>query len=163
MLKEIFHDSFEDFEIYRVFIEYHASVTGWQKLFSHTMLLTFGGRCNCYFWDIRLKILRLPKFTGYLILICSWDLVQVDLSQVLNKLQRGCTATERVTKPRGRFVSPEWIWIILKIHAWKNEWKNELTNGGGGFYSFSSIMDKSLGTLLHFWCVFQFTQVHPLP
>ena len=26
------------------------------------MLLTFGGRCNRYFWDIRLKILRLPKF-----------------------------------------------------------------------------------------------------
>ena len=62
MLKEIFHDSFESFEIYRVFIEYHASVTGWQKLFSHTVLLTFGGRCNCYFSDIRLKILRLPNF-----------------------------------------------------------------------------------------------------
>ena len=26
------------------------------------MLLTFGGRCNRYFWDIRLKILRLPNF-----------------------------------------------------------------------------------------------------
>ena len=26
------------------------------------MLPTFGGRCNRYFWDIRLKILRLPNF-----------------------------------------------------------------------------------------------------
>ena len=26
------------------------------------MLLTFGGRYNRYFWDIRLKILRLPNF-----------------------------------------------------------------------------------------------------
>ena len=25
-------------------------------------LLTFGGRCNRYLWDIRLKILRLPNF-----------------------------------------------------------------------------------------------------
>ena len=27
----------------------------------------------------------------------------------------------------------------------------------------STIMDKSLGTLLSFWSVFQFTQVQPLP
>ena len=33
MLKEIFHDSFENFEITRVYIENHASMTGWQKLF----------------------------------------------------------------------------------------------------------------------------------
>ena len=29
------------------------------------MLLTFGGRCNRYFWDIRLKILRLPNFNMF--------------------------------------------------------------------------------------------------
>ena len=34
MLKEIFHESFENFEITtRICIENHASVTGWQKLF----------------------------------------------------------------------------------------------------------------------------------
>ena len=33
MLKEIFHDSFENFEITRICMENHASVTGWQKLF----------------------------------------------------------------------------------------------------------------------------------
>ena len=60
MLKEIFHDSFENFEITRIGMENQASVTGWQKLF----FPTFGGRCNRYFWDIRvrLKILRFPIF-----------------------------------------------------------------------------------------------------
>ena len=33
MLKEIFHDSFENFEITRICMENHTSVTGWQKLF----------------------------------------------------------------------------------------------------------------------------------
>ena len=33
MLKEIFHDSFENFEITRNCMENHASMTGWKKLF----------------------------------------------------------------------------------------------------------------------------------
>ena len=33
MLKEIFHESFENFESTRICVENHASVTGWQKLF----------------------------------------------------------------------------------------------------------------------------------
>ena len=33
MLKEIFHDSVENFEITRICMENHASVTRWQKLF----------------------------------------------------------------------------------------------------------------------------------
>ena len=33
MLKEIFHDSFENFEITRICKENRASVTGWQKWF----------------------------------------------------------------------------------------------------------------------------------
>ena len=33
MLKEIFLDSFENFEITSICIEKHTSVTGWQKLF----------------------------------------------------------------------------------------------------------------------------------
>ena len=36
MLKEIFYDSFEKFDSTRICMENHASVTGWQKLFSHT-------------------------------------------------------------------------------------------------------------------------------
>ena len=34
MLKEIFYDIFKNFEITRICMENHASVTGWQKLFS---------------------------------------------------------------------------------------------------------------------------------
>ena len=30
---EIFHDTFENFEITRICMENHTSVTGWQKLF----------------------------------------------------------------------------------------------------------------------------------
>ena len=33
MLKKIFNETFENFEITRMCMENHASVTGWQKLF----------------------------------------------------------------------------------------------------------------------------------
>ena len=33
MLKEIFPESFENFETTRICVENHVSVTGWQKLF----------------------------------------------------------------------------------------------------------------------------------
>ena len=33
MLKEIFYDSFENFEITRICMDNHASLTGWRKLF----------------------------------------------------------------------------------------------------------------------------------
>ena len=65
LLKEIFHESFENFETTRICVENHASVTGWQKLLlliQIIMLPTFGGLCNRYFWDIRLKMLRLLNF-----------------------------------------------------------------------------------------------------
>ena len=43
MLKEIFHESFEKFEITWICMENHATVNGWQKLFfSYKILLTFG-------------------------------------------------------------------------------------------------------------------------
>ena len=45
-------------------MENHASVTGYmvRVVFLIQMLLTFGGLCNRYFWDIRLKTLRLRNF-----------------------------------------------------------------------------------------------------
>ena len=52
LLKEIFHESFENFESTRICVENHASVTGWQKLLlliQIIMLPTFGGLCNRYF------------------------------------------------------------------------------------------------------------------
>ena len=41
MLKETFHDSFENFEIIRICMENHTSVTGWQSCFSHTNASNF--------------------------------------------------------------------------------------------------------------------------
>ena len=38
-----------------------------------------------------------------------------------------------------------------------------MTSCENALYLLSTITDKSLGTLLHFWGVFQFTQVQPLP
>ena len=60
MLKEIFHDSFENFEITRICMENHASVTGWQKLFSSYKCFQLLAAAT--FKDILLKILRLPNF-----------------------------------------------------------------------------------------------------
>ena len=64
MLKEIFQDSFENFNIYwRICVENHAVVAGWQKVvFVIQILRTFGGHCSRYFWDALLKILRLCNF-----------------------------------------------------------------------------------------------------
>ena len=58
LIKKIFNDNFENFEIATICMENHASVTGWQNLF-------FPYKCfqvSAAFWDIRLKILRLPNF-----------------------------------------------------------------------------------------------------
>ena len=60
MLKEIFRDSFENFEITRICMENHASVTGWQKLFSSYKCFQLLAAAT--FKDILLKILRLPNF-----------------------------------------------------------------------------------------------------
>ena len=68
MLKEIFRDSFENFEITRICIENHASVTGWQKLFSH--------KCVQLSAAVAITTFEIygGEFSGYLILICSFSL-----------------------------------------------------------------------------------------
>ena len=64
MLKEIFHDSFENFEITRICMENHASVTGWQKFFFSykCFQLSTAVATAAFEIDIQLKILRLPNF-----------------------------------------------------------------------------------------------------
>ena len=63
MLREIFHNSFENFEIYKDLYGKLCKRDWVEKIvfFMH-MFVTFGGRCN-RFGDIRLKILRLPNFS----------------------------------------------------------------------------------------------------
>ena len=58
IIKEIFHDSFENFQIYKDL--YSGKPCKPDSVIQK--LLTFGGRCNRYLWDIRLKMLRLPNF-----------------------------------------------------------------------------------------------------
>ena len=62
MLKEIFHDSFENFEITRICMENHASVTGWQKLFFSYKCFQLSAAVAIATFEIRQKILRLPNF-----------------------------------------------------------------------------------------------------
>ena len=53
-------------------MENHASVTELQKVvFLIPLLLTFGGCCSRYFWDIRLKTLRLPNFNMFFQLVLT--------------------------------------------------------------------------------------------
>ena len=48
--KELLHESFENFEISRICMENHASVTGWQKLFfsykcfHHALIVSLAGQ-----------------------------------------------------------------------------------------------------------------------
>ena len=79
MPKKIFHESFGKFSKFtQICMENHSSMIGWQKLFFFIqILLIFGGRCNRYFWDIRLKIYRLPYF--------SIMLFQLVLTKVFNR------------------------------------------------------------------------------
>ena len=72
MLKEIFHDSFENFEITSICMENHASVTGWQKLF-------FSYKCFQLWRPLQSLLLR---FSGYLFLIHSFSLCWQNFSKV---------------------------------------------------------------------------------
>ena len=66
MLKEIFYDKLKLFEIYKdlygkpLILDWVAEV-----VFPIQILLIFGGHCNRYFRDIRMKIYRLPNFNKF--------------------------------------------------------------------------------------------------
>ena len=78
MLKEIFHESFE---ITRICMENHASVTGWQKLFfSNINASNFQRPLQ----PLLLKDLEIYgwKYSGYLILICSFSLCWQNVSKL---------------------------------------------------------------------------------
>ena len=71
MLKEIFHDGFESFEITRICMENHASVTGWQTLPANTSSKHF--QLSAAVAIATFEILD-KKFSGNLILILSFSL-----------------------------------------------------------------------------------------
>ena len=76
-------------------MENHSSLTGWQEFFFFLIkiLLIFGGLCNRYFWDIRLKIFRLLNFDMlFQVLLARFSkcelfscLLKVDHDQLLQK------------------------------------------------------------------------------
>ena len=69
---DVFHDSLKISKFTRICMENHSSVTGWQKVaFPIQIFLIFGGRCNCYFWDIWLKIYRLPNLNMHFQLVLT--------------------------------------------------------------------------------------------
>ena len=65
MLKEIFHDSFENFEITGTCMENYASMTGWQKLFFHRNASNFRQRLQ----SLLLRYTAENSQVNYLILI----------------------------------------------------------------------------------------------
>ena len=78
MLKEIFHDSFENFEITGTCMENYASMTGWQKLFFHTNASNFRQRLQ----SLLLRYTAENSQVNYLILICSLSLCLQNFSEV---------------------------------------------------------------------------------
>ena len=64
---------FKNFRIYKDLYRKPCKRDRVAKVFLIQILLTFGGRwaCNRYFWDIRLKIFRLPNFNMLLQLVLT--------------------------------------------------------------------------------------------
>ena len=62
--RERFNDSLKIPEFTRSCMENHSSVTAWhwksRVVILIQIILLLGGHCKCYFWDIWLKIYRLP-------------------------------------------------------------------------------------------------------
>ena len=88
---------FENFEITRICMKNHASKCDWMEkvVFLKQMLPTFGGRCNRCFWDIRLKILRLPNF-NMLFSFCWQNFSKVNCFLVYRKSITWSSHTEPI-------------------------------------------------------------------
>ena len=65
------------------------------------MLLTFGGRCNRHFWDIRLKILRLPIFN----LLFQLVLTKVFRGELFSCLRKVDHVIKSCKEPIGEYAS----------------------------------------------------------
>ena len=71
------------------------------------MLPTFGGRCNRYFWDIRLKILRLPNFNMLFQLVLT-KFFKSELVSCLPKVGyviKSCKEPIQLTEPSHSFIT----------------------------------------------------------
>ena len=104
MLMEIFHDSFENFKITRIFVWKTMQV--WlldgKSFFLKQMLPTFGSRCKRYFWDIGLKILSLPNFNMLFELVLA-NFSKVNCFHVYRKLITWSSHAKSLLKLNGYF------------------------------------------------------------
>ena len=103
----MFHDSFENFEITRICMENHGSVTGWQKLF-------FSYKCVQLSVAVAIATFEIYgwKFSGYLILIFS----------CANKIFQKRTAfvfTESWSRvQRAYFANAQcWLWGTISVEV----------------------------------------------
>ena len=74
------------------------------------ILLIFGGRCNRYFWDIQLKIFRIPNFNMFFQLVLTNWIVFVfteswSRDQLMQKL-KACFYSTGCKSPRPLLISP---------------------------------------------------------
>ena len=99
MLKKIFHNSFEHFEIYQDLYGKPCK-RDWvaRVVFLIQMLLTFGGRCNRYSCDIRLKNLRFPNFNILFQLVLT-KFFKIELFLCLPKVDHVITVIHKYKGP----------------------------------------------------------------
>ena len=97
----------------RICMKYHSSVAGWQE-FSR-------GRCNRFFWDIRLKIYRLLNF-NMLFQFLRTEFSKSKLfscSQKFDHVTNYCKRPIRFFKRRFRLLSP---WNFATMATWRNDY-----------------------------------------
>ena len=97
----------------RICMKYHSSVAGWQE-FSR-------GRCNRFFWDIRLKIYRLLNF-NMLFHFLRTEFSKSKLFSCSQKFDHDtnyCKRPIRFFKRRFRLLSP---WNFATMATWRNDY-----------------------------------------
>ena len=134
MLKEIFHDSFENFKITRICMENHWKRDCMAKVvFLIQMLPTFSGRCNCYFWDIWLKICRLPNF-NMLFKPALTKIFKVNCFRVDWKLITWSSHAKSLIHSKLMFKTQRCLWNFQKVQHYcvSRQTKRKITLLAGG-------------------------------
>ena len=121
MLKEVFHDSFEISKL-QGFVRKPCKRDWVAKVvFLIQMLPTFGSRCNRSFWDIRLKILRLPIFNVLFQLVIT-KCFKRELSLCLPKVDQVIKSCKEPPPPRRHYKQMNkpviTQWVPLSCRTW---------------------------------------------
>ena len=112
-VRQIFNESLKISKFTRICMKYHSSVAGWQE-FSR-------GRCNRFFWYIRLKIYRLLNF-NMLFQFLRTEFSKSKLfscSQKFDHVTNYCKKPIRFFKRRFRLLLP---WNFATMATWRNDY-----------------------------------------